>query len=139
MNDRIQLTVQKILDKKFTRDVKGYNPDEVDAFLDLVIQDYVSYAEAQKQQETTIVSLQNQVAALQQSEGKAKTDSESLWAKNKQLEIDNASMASRLKGIKPGDRPTAENITYIQRIRTLEDFLSSEGYNVNNLKRKIRN
>jgi DivIVA domain-containing protein len=70
MNDRIQLTVQKILDKKFTRDVKGYNPDEVDAFLDMVIQDYVSYTEAQKQQETTIVSLQNQVAALQQSDPK---------------------------------------------------------------------
>jgi DivIVA domain-containing protein len=139
MNDRIELTVQKILAKKFTPDVKGYNPDQVDDFLDNVIKDYVSFSEIQKQQAATIETLQKQLADLQEKESKATSDSQILWDKNKQLEIDNASMASRLKGIKPGDRPTAENMQYIQRIRTLEDFLNSEGYDPNNLKRKIRN
>jgi DivIVA domain-containing protein len=138
MNDRIELGVKTILDKKFTPDVKGYNPEQVDAFLDLVIHDYVAFSEIQKQQTANLESLQAQATALQESEAKAKSDASILWEKNKQLEIDNASMSARLKGIKPGDRPTAENIQYIQRIRVLEDFLNSEGYDPNNLKRKIR-
>ena len=34
------LTTEKILDKKFEKDVKGYNALEVDKFLDLIIADY---------------------------------------------------------------------------------------------------
>lgn len=42
---RINLNVQEILDKEFHVDIKGYNANEVDAFLDLVIVDYQSYDE----------------------------------------------------------------------------------------------
>lgn len=34
------LSASFILNKKFTADMKGYNSHEVDAFLDMVIQDY---------------------------------------------------------------------------------------------------
>lgn len=34
------LTAQAILSKKFKADVKGYDPHEVDAFLDQVLKDY---------------------------------------------------------------------------------------------------
>ena len=40
-----ELTVQQILDKQFNIDFKGYNAQEVDEFLDLVIQDYQKYDE----------------------------------------------------------------------------------------------
>lgn len=39
-NDRITLTPQEILDKEFKIDARGYRPQEVDKFLDLVINDY---------------------------------------------------------------------------------------------------
>ena len=42
---RINLSVQEILDKEFHVDLKGYNANEVDAFLDMVIADYHSYDE----------------------------------------------------------------------------------------------
>ena len=38
--ERILLTVQDILDKEFKIDARGYRPQEVDKFLDLVINDY---------------------------------------------------------------------------------------------------
>ncbi len=36
----INLTSQEILDKEFKTGMRGYNQDEVDDFLDLIIQDY---------------------------------------------------------------------------------------------------
>ena len=39
-NDKITLTPQEILDKEFQIDASGYRPQEVDKFLDLVINDY---------------------------------------------------------------------------------------------------
>lgn len=35
-----RLTVKQILDKDFKSSLRGYNPDEVDKFLDMIIQDY---------------------------------------------------------------------------------------------------
>lgn len=37
---RNRLTVKQILDKDFKSSLRGYNPDEVDKFLDMIIQDY---------------------------------------------------------------------------------------------------
>ena len=39
-NEKIILTPQDILDKEFKIDARGYRPQEVDKFLDLVINDY---------------------------------------------------------------------------------------------------
>ncbi len=38
--EKISLTPQEILDKEFKIDARGYRPQEVDKFLDLVINDY---------------------------------------------------------------------------------------------------
>ena len=38
--DRFMLTSQDILDKEFKIDTRGYRPQEVDKFLDIVIKDY---------------------------------------------------------------------------------------------------
>ena len=38
--DRFMLTSQDILDKEFKIDTRGYRPQEVDKFLDIVIRDY---------------------------------------------------------------------------------------------------
>ncbi|MFD2704587.1 cell division regulator GpsB [Salibacterium lacus] len=41
--NNIQLTGKDILDQDFKSSMKGYNKDEVDQFLDTVIQDYEAY------------------------------------------------------------------------------------------------
>jgi len=42
-NERIYLTAQDILEKEFKIDARGYRPQEVDKFLDMVIRDYAEY------------------------------------------------------------------------------------------------
>ena len=42
-NENISLTPQDILDKDFNVDTRGYRPQEVDRFLDIIIKDYTEY------------------------------------------------------------------------------------------------
>ena len=41
--DKISLTMQDILEKEFKIDTRGYRPQEVDQFLDVIIRDYNEY------------------------------------------------------------------------------------------------
>lgn len=50
-NDRIYLTPQDILEKEFKIDARGYRPQEVDKFLDMVIRDYAEYNSTIKKME----------------------------------------------------------------------------------------
>jgi DivIVA domain-containing protein len=47
-NDKIILTPQDILDKEFKIDARGYRPQEVDKFLDLIIKDYTEFMATNK-------------------------------------------------------------------------------------------
>lgn len=42
-NERFYLTTQDILDKEFKVDARGYRPQEVDKFLDMVMRDYTEF------------------------------------------------------------------------------------------------
>ncbi len=42
-NENIYLTPENILNKEFKIDARGYRPQEVDKFLDMVIRDYTEY------------------------------------------------------------------------------------------------
>ena len=44
MENKIQLSPKKILNKQFQVDFKGYSATEVDYFLDMIVQDYESFA-----------------------------------------------------------------------------------------------
>ena len=48
MDKKLNLTSDKIYAQKFTPNVKGYDPLEVDEFLDLVIADYTLIEAAKK-------------------------------------------------------------------------------------------
>lgn len=41
--EKFYLTTQDILDKEFKIDARGYRPQEVDKFLDMVIRDYTEF------------------------------------------------------------------------------------------------
>lgn len=43
LNQEIRLTSKDILEKSFKTSLKGYNPDDVDKFLDIIIQDYEKF------------------------------------------------------------------------------------------------
>lgn len=44
MEHKVQLSPKKIVAKEFKVDFKGYNADEVDHFLDVIVQDYEAFA-----------------------------------------------------------------------------------------------
>ena len=50
--ERILLTVQDILDKEFKIDTRGYRPQEVDKFLDVIIRDYEEMSSVIKELES---------------------------------------------------------------------------------------
>ena len=42
-NEKLFLTPEEILNKEFKVDARGYRPQEVDKFLDMVIHDYTEF------------------------------------------------------------------------------------------------
>ena len=70
------LTIQDILDKEFHTDFKGYAPEEVDAFVDLMIEDYQYFQETIEQLHQTNRELEQANADLRgkmiELEGKLK-------------------------------------------------------------------
>lgn len=65
-NDRFYLTPQEILEKEFKVDARGYRPQEVDKFLDMVIRDYTEYANVIKKLEKDIKNLMEDNSKLKQ-------------------------------------------------------------------------
>lgn len=66
-NDKISLSPKEILDKEFKIDARGYRPQEVDKFLDLVINDYNEYITENK-------NLKKEVAYLNDENNKLKNE-----------------------------------------------------------------
>ena len=66
-NDRLYLTAQEILEKEFKIDARGYRPQEVDKFLDMVIRDYTEYG-------NIIKNLEKKVNDLLEDNGKLKQE-----------------------------------------------------------------
>ncbi len=54
---KLRLNSREILNKKFKQAPNGYNPDEVDAFLDKILDDYRSIDEEIESLNTEIISL----------------------------------------------------------------------------------
>jgi len=80
-NERIYLTPQDVLEKEFKIDARGYRPQEVDKFLDMVIRDYTEY-------NSIIKKLNKDIKDLTEDNGKLKQEIRFL---KEQLEIQSTS------------------------------------------------
>lgn len=58
-SEKIYLTPQEILEHEFKIDARGYRPQEVDRYLDMVIRDYTEYLNIIKRQDIEIKNLTN--------------------------------------------------------------------------------
>ncbi|MCR5491129.1 MAG: DivIVA domain-containing protein [Bacilli bacterium] len=112
-DNQITLTADKILHKSFTPNVKGYDPDEVDDYLDRILRDYVAFDKWANESNKYIAELETQLRKARE--------------RAQELEVENAKMKSRLSGIKSTDRVTPENIDYVTRISRLETALYKLG------------
>lgn len=108
-DNTISLNAQKILMQVFTPDVKGYDADQVDEFLDRIAKDYTAFEAYYNESKKYIVDLETQLRKSRETVGT--------------LQVENARLSKRLDGIKSSDSVTSENIDYLQRISRLEKEL----------------
>jgi len=64
--DRIMLTVKDIFEKEFKLDTRGYRPQEVDKFLDVIMRDYEEFIAMNKELVNEIKELTNDNLKLKQ-------------------------------------------------------------------------
>lgn len=116
----ITLNSNKVLTKKFIPNGNGYDPDEVDNFLDFVVKDYIIFEDYVKESKDYIVSLETSL--------KNETDKVNV------LTIENAKLKTRLDGIKDNDDVNMSNIEYIKKIAKYEKVLHSLGIDPRTIK-----
>lgn len=101
-NEKILLTAQDILEKDFKIDARGYRPQEVDKFLDVIITDYTEF---------------NAIIKRQAKEIQALTDD------NQKLKQEYSKLRSRLEAASDeasGAHAAPNNIDLLRRISQLE-------------------
>ncbi len=133
MSETLKLSAELILEKKFRRDLKGYDAYEVDEFLDKIILDYQNLEQYVTKNDAYVSSLQAKISELQANNARLSEDNSKLSLENKNLEMELANMNNRYGGIKESDRPSAENLHLLKRINALEAFFRAQGYSDSDL------
>ena len=99
--DKVNLTPQDILEKEFKIDTRGYRPQEVDSFLDVIMRDYNEY--------------NNIIKALVK-------DNKSLMAENHTLKEEVRNLKSSIEAAKYGEKEIT-NVDLLRRISQLEKII----------------
>lgn len=102
-----------LLDKKFKKNVKGYDALEVDMALDQVILDYKAYEKQVEKDKATIDELSRELEDLKKKFNKNETE----------LKL----MKKRVDSIPDLPNVNRQNIKYLQRIAALENALYKAG------------
>ena len=100
--DRILLTGKEILEKDFKVDTRGYRPQEVDKFLDLVIRDYDTFMSIIKENES---------------------EKKELLEDNIRLKQDIRNLKPKLDVLKEGSTREVNNSDLLRRLSNLEKII----------------
>ena len=103
IEERIQLTKNDILEKQFKIDARGYRPQEVDKFLDVIINDYDGY-------DNLLVQYENEMRKLLQENYEIKEEIRKLKS--------TLSVAETNKGV--------TNVDILRRLGELEKIVYGE-------------
>lgn len=95
-NDKILLTPQEILDKEFKIDARGYRPQEVDKFLDMVIRDYTEYIALSNKYEKDIQTLTEENIRLKNEIRRIKANIEAAESTSSGGSVSNVDLLRRL-------------------------------------------
>ena len=102
-DDKRFLTAKEILEKDFKIDARGYRPQEVDSFLDMIIKDYVDF-------EATTKKLLNEIKVLEAENEKLRSD-----VRNLKSSLDLA-----------GSNKAITNVDLLKRVSDLEKVVYGE-------------
>jgi len=101
--ERIMLTVNDIYNKEFKLDTRGYRPQEVDKFLDVIMRDYEEYNAIIKEQNREIKQLTED---------------------NMQLKQEIRILRTKIEALKDTDSDTgSSNVDVLKRLSNLEKII----------------
>ena len=120
MTIKLVLSSEEIGNKVFKGVPRGYDPYEVDKFLDSIIADY-------EKVEGNYLASQSEMDELNKKIKK-------LEEERHYLEIELSRLKTKYANVKPTDAVTDDNINLIKRINVLERFLWRNGFNPNDIK-----
>lgn len=109
MEHKVQLSPKRIIAKEFKVDFKGYNADEVDHYLDIVVKDYEAFASLLNASYDRIDQLEAQI--LEQKETISKLE------KDKAMQDDN---------IHAMEENISSNVDILKRLSLLEKAVFSQ-------------
>ncbi len=95
-SEKIALTPQEILDKEFKIDARGYRPQEVDKFLDLVINDYNEFSNEIKNCKKEVAFLQDENNKLRNELRRIKANIEAAEGTANSSQVSNIDLLRRL-------------------------------------------
>ena len=96
--ERIMLSSEDILNKEFKIDTRGYRPQEVDKYLDIVIRDYNEFKKILKESELEKRELIEDNIRLKQEVRKLQMKLEAV-SDGKPSEVNNADLLRRLSNL----------------------------------------
>ena len=117
---KLILSSKDILNQVFKGVPRGYDPYQVDKYLDQIISDY------QKVEQNILLTQEDNQKLLNRIK--------ELENKNNSLELELGKYKSKYAGIKPTDNVNDDNLRLIKRINTLETFLWQNGFNPDRIK-----
>lgn len=97
--ERILLSVKDILEKNFKIDTRGFRPQEVDKFLDIVIRDYEEWANITNELEAEKTDLINENMRLKQEIRILKTKLDVASTSESTTKSSNADVLRRLSNL----------------------------------------
>lgn len=81
MAKELNYTAEDVYSKIFKTDIKGYQPAEVDSFLDEIIEDYQTYDEQMAELSQAVTRYETKIRELQQQIFKLQTENKTLQEK----------------------------------------------------------
>ncbi len=138
MSDSLKLTSEMILEKKFPKDLRGYDAYEVDLFLDKIVEDYRAIEAYLAKNDAYVSNLQERIEALNSANEKLARENVKLKDDYQKQEVEIAAFNNKFGGIKDSDKLTNDNLHLIRRIRDLERFLQAKGFTEAQLKEFLR-
>jgi DivIVA domain-containing protein len=104
LSDKIELSPEEIYEKEFKVDARGYRPQEVDNFLDIVIKDYTEF----------IKIIRNYDKKLQ-----------SLTEENRELKGQIRNLETTLESARENSSDDVNNVDILRRLSKLEKIVYS--------------
>lgn len=120
MPTKIHFNSESLLDVKFDKNVKGYDPYQVDVTLDKIIIDYRFYESFYHEAKEYIAKLEKEVKKLNDD--------------NRKKDVELAKYKNRFDGIKDDSNVSKENFNLLRRIDKLERELYARGVDPNKIK-----